>query len=132
MKKLFFIFLMLLFVAPAMAWSEQVDLKATWEQAADYDRVTKWVIYYGTTAGGPYTELGELTKAEAESSGLIKDFVIEAPPEAASEVIPLYFVVVAFDGELFSGNSNEVEYFVDVRQPPADPVNLKVTITIVQ
>lgn len=110
MKKLILTLLTFLLLA-GTAFTANVNLTATWEQP-DYDRVDKWVLFHSTTAGGPYAPIGTLTKAEAETEGLLKEFDVTSPD---GQKVTHYFVVVAYDDDMgtFSGNSNEASKEID-------------------
>ena len=86
----------------------------TWTQADPDGDVTSWHVFESTTAGGPYTDLGEGTSPYDRT----------LPPDASGKW--RYYVVVAFDNDgNFSPNSNEVA----VKLTMGVPFNLRVTVS---
>lgn len=126
MKKLLMITVAFLLMA-GIAVAANVDLEASWQQP-DYDRTDRWAVFHSTVSGGPYTEIGTLTKAEAEADGVVKEFTIVSPD---GQRVMHYFVVVAYDDDfgIWSGNSNQAEFEVDF-SAVADPTNLTVIIKV--
>ena len=130
MKKLlslFFTFILCLaFVVPAVAQTKQVDLTFDWQQNISAD-FYGWKLWYSTTSGGPYTQLGsDILYTPPPSPPYTSDELIIAPDGAETTY---YFVVNACDSAgNNSGDSNEVSYLVDFLAPDI-PVQLNVTIT---
>jgi hypothetical protein len=131
MKKLFKLFLVLAmclaFVGPAIAQTHlQVDLTFEWEQALSTD-FYGWRLFYATTSGGPYTQLGsDIVYGGAPAPTYTSDEVILALDDAETTY---YFVAIAGDlSDNWSGDSNEVAYTADFLGPNI-PVQLRVTIT---
>lgn len=98
-----------------------------WDQPQDLDITTHWVLYWGDKDGGPYdigsfqiNKTNDITPIEAQATIVYPD----------NAITTYYFVVVAFNQELFSGNSNQVALQIDTRNTPSPAVNLRVTIPI--
>jgi hypothetical protein len=130
MKKLLSLFFALVlcftFVVPAMSQTQQVDLTFEWEQVLTAD-FYGWRLFYATTSGGPYTQLGsDIVYGGSPAPTYTSDEVIFAPTGAETTY---YFVAIAGDtSDNWSGDSNEVSYTADFLGPSI-PVQLRVTIT---
>lgn len=128
MRRLFILTVAILFsLLVGTAYAGNVNLTAAWDQT-DYERVDRWVIFYSTASGGPYSEIGTLTKAEAEAGGVTKEFILGSPD---GEKIIYFFVVRAYDDDngIESGYSNEADHEVDFTAV-LNPTTLTVTIKI--
>ena len=132
MKRLLSVFfviaLCLMFVAPVASQTKQVDLTFEWGQTISPD-FYGWILYYGPTAGGPYTQLGsDIVYGGTPMTTYTSDEMLTAPDNAETT---FYFVVSALDDSgNESGVSNEVSYRADFL-PPTTPVQLNVTITTI-
>jgi len=104
---------------------KKIYLTFAWEQAIS-DDFYGWKMWYGTTSGGPYNQLGsDIVYDGVQKPEYTCDKVITAP--SGSETT-FYFVVNAWDKSgNFSADSNEVSYKADFL-PPNVPVLLHVTV----
>ena len=104
-----------------------VNLTLTWEQAISPD-FYGWKVWYSTTSGGPYEQLGDAIIYDGEMQPDYScEQVVVAP--GGSETT-FYFMVNAWDKSgNFSNDSNEVSYKADFL-PPDAPVLLRVTVQL--
>ena len=97
MKKILNLFLLalLIFSPVALAADLTETLTFEWDIAADQDAIKDWRMKWGTTAGGPYAELGVIDKAAVTVGS-----EVSAPVEAVVTGQPgthetRFFVLVA-------------------------------------
>jgi len=114
---------------PAQAQEKTVNLTFAWEQAAEdtsKDDFYGWKVWYATTSGGPYTQLGaDVVYDGAQKPTYTASETLVAPDQAETT---FYFVVSAYDRSgNFSGYSNEVSFTADFLGPGV-PVRFNVTI----
>jgi hypothetical protein len=105
MRGLLFMLILGLTTIPAFSQTRH-RVTLTW-QASPTAGVDKYGIYRGTASGGPYTLMGYTT-------GL--SFVNGSNPNGTAlvEGTTFFYVVVAFEGTLFSANSNEFKAVIPV------------------
>lgn len=110
-----------LLLVPINASADIVGATATWTQP-DIDNVDYWILYWGATSGGPYG-VGSVTIQKSDLIGGVtkKDINVDFPVG----VTAYYFVIVAFNAEGNSADSNEFLFSTGVT--PQAPTALQVT-----
>lgn len=102
--------------------TETVDL--SWTQGSA-DRVTKWVVEYGSNDGGPYE-----SKYEVQNTGQ-GSYTASIPIVAPDGVVTTkYFIVSAYAAyDIVSGPTAQVMIVIDKNVAPGAPIQLKFKVT---
>jgi len=122
-RALFVVLAIICLSVPSYAGDKVIT--ATWEQQVeDLPQLLKWTLHYGTTKGGPYTNLIDIAY-DGTNGPFFTDEVIVVPDNAETTY---YFMMTAWDK---SGNesvpSDELSLDFDFL-PPGAPFSIKITV----
>lgn len=123
MKKVALAVLVLFCVFAIPVQADDIVHTFAWDQEANIDVVNYWMIYWGTTAGGPYDVGSVRIDKVSETVAQQADATVIYP---GGQKTTMYFVCVSFiDSEHFSINSNEINHTEDLIGQPACAVNFR-------
>src|ERR1035437_469388 len=133
MKKLFLMFLLLMFLLiPVFGFAADKTLNFVWEQptiATDY--LSGWVLYQSNTAGSGYVKVTDVPYAGTPTATYTTSAVLVVTGTPGSTVTKYFVLTAKGQDGVESVYSNEVNQVFAIPYPvPTAPFNLIIKVTV--